>query len=275
MFKLALAQMRVQPGRKDENLRHAETLIHQAASNRAQVVVLPEAMTLGWTHGSARTDADEVPAGESCRRLREAAMRERLYVCAGLIERAGASIFNAAVLFDPEGRLLLHHRKLNELALAHDLYAVGDRLQVARTPLGSIGLMICADGFARGQVIGRALGYMGADIILSPSAWAVPADHDNQREPYGRLWIENYGPVARDFQIWIAGVSNVGWITDGPWKSRQCIGNSLVVGPTGEVVLRGPYGVDAETILYLDVTLVPRPAQGDAWQQLWSAPPPS
>jgi len=30
----------------------------------------------------------------------------------------------------PDGNLLLHHRKLNELDIAHDLYALGDRLQV-------------------------------------------------------------------------------------------------------------------------------------------------
>src|SRR5262249_23151516 len=151
----------------------------------------------------------------------------------------------------------------------HDLYALGNRLQAVDTPFARLGLMICADGFASGQVISRSLGYMGADLILSPSAWAVPADHDNARDPYGKLWTDNYGPVARDFQLWIAGVSNGGWITDGPWKSRKCIGCSLVVGPTGRPVLQGPYGVDAETLLTVDVNAVPRPAQGDQWALLW------
>jgi predicted amidohydrolase len=129
--------------------------------------------------------------------------------------------------------------------------------------------MICADGFAEGQVLARSLGYMGAEVILSPSAWAVPADHDNQRDPYGKLWLDNYSPVARDFQLWIAGVSNVGWITDGPWKGRKCIGCSLVVGPDGASVLQGPYGVDAETVLYMDISPVSRPAQGDQWAECW------
>jgi predicted amidohydrolase len=171
------------------------------------------------------------------------------------VERAEEKIFNAAVLLSPTGQLLAHHRKINELDFAQDLYERGDRLQVAHTPLGTIGLMICADGFANGQVISRTLGCMGADLILSPSAWAVPADHDNAKEPYGQLWVDNYGPVARDFHLWIAGVSNVGWITDGPWEGRPCIGCSLVVGPSGHPVLQGPYGADAETILYLDVSL--------------------
>ena len=267
-FKLALIQMRVEGGLKDANLARAERCIAEAGRAGASVVLLPEAMTLGWTHSSARTDADEVPSGQSCRLLADAARRNGVYVCAGLIERCGPSIFNSAVIIAPDGQVAAHHRKLNELAIAHDLYALGDRIQVARTPFGTFGLMICADGFASGQVISRALGYMGADLILSPSAWAVPADHDNVKEPYGKLWLDNYGPVARDFRLWIASVSNVGPITDGPWKGRHCIGNSLVVDPSGRAALTGPYGVDAETILYIDIAPIPRPAQGDQWAAL-------
>jgi predicted amidohydrolase len=123
--------------------------------------------------------------------------------------------------------------------------------------------MICADAFARGQVLARSLALMGTEVILSPCAWAVPADHDSARDPYGQLWRDNYGPVARDFRIWIAGTSNVGALTTGPWAGRKCIGCSLLVGPDGNEVLMGPYGENAEAILYADVTPVRRPARGD------------
>ena len=262
--------MLVEGGRMEANLRRAIERINRAAGSGAQVVVLPEAMTLGWTHPSARTEADEIPNGMACAKLRDAARQNKVYVCAGLIERAGESIFNAAVLIDSQGEVILHHRKLNELEIGQELYTQGDRLAVARTPLGTVGVMICADAFARGQIVSRALGLMGADIVLSPCAWAVPADHDNGKDPYGKLWLANYCPVARDFRVWIAGVSNVGRLEDGPWKGRRCIGCSLVVGPDGRQVLRGPYGHDAETILYADIELQPRPARGDGWETIWS-----
>ena len=33
----------------------------------------------------------------------------------------------------------------------------------------------------------------------------------------------------------------------------------------------GPYGEDAEAILYTDINLEPRPARGDGWERVWNA----
>lgn len=253
--RLAMAQMLVEGGRKEANLARACARIAEAAAAGAQIVVLPEALDLGWTHPSALGGAEPVAGGAPFERLRDAARRHGLFVCTGMTELADGKVFNAAVLIGPDGGLLLRHRKINELEMGRAFYARGDGLGVADTPFGRIGVMICADAFAPGQVIGRTLGLMGAELILSPCAWAVPGDHDNAREPYGALWRDNYGPVARDFGLWIAGVSNVGPITGGPWTGRRCIGNSMLVGPDGEPALTGPYGADAEALLLADVPL--------------------
>jgi predicted amidohydrolase len=269
MLKLALGQMRVEPGEPMRNLAHAGQIVADAAKTGANVVLLPEALPFGWPDPGARASAEPIPDGSIFKQFTSLARQFEIHLCTGLIERAGDQLFNSAVLISPEGGLLAHHRKLNELDLAHDLYAQGDRLQVAHTPLGSIGLMVCADAFARGQVIARTLGLMGADVILSPCAWAVPASHDQAVDPYGALWRDNYGPVARDFHLWIAGCSNVGPITSGPWKGRKCIGCSLVVDPSGKPVLQGPYGETAETLLRIDFEPEPRPARGTRWEDYW------
>lgn len=264
-----MVQMRVEPDARLQNLLYAAKLVEQAAAQGAQVIVLPEALPLGWTDSSTSELADEIPGGETSQMLARVAKDNRVYLCSGIVERAGDSVFNAAALFGPAGQLLIHHRKLNELEIAHDCYAQGDRLSVVHTPFGCLGVMICADAFARGQIVSRALGLMGAQMILSPCAWAVPADHDQAREPYGQLWRAHYGPVARDFGLWIAGVSNVGPIRSGAWNGRKCIGCSLLIGPDGQEVLQGPYGVNAETILFADITLEPRKARGDGWEAVW------
>lgn len=263
-FRLAVAQMYVEPGNPDKNLDHAESLIGEASGN-AEVILLPEVMDLGWTHPSARQFAGPIPGGKTFKRLSKAAEKYNIFVCAGIVERDGEKIYNAAVIIDNDGRLLLKHRKLNELDIAHDVYDQGDRLGTCKTPWGTLGLMICADATAKDHMLTRSLCYMGADVILSPSSWAVPPDHDNTKEPYGDTWREAYMPVAREFSVWIASASNVGPVTAGPWKNWKCIGCSLIVGPDGKEKLMGPYGENAEKILYYTIDPVTRPARGTGW----------
>jgi predicted amidohydrolase len=174
-------------------------------------------------------------------------------VVAGLAERDGEDVYNSAVLISPGGELLSLHRKINELEIGHDYYAVGDRLAVVKTPFGVVGLDICADNFPDSLVFGHALCRMGCQLLLSPCAWAVDGDHDNSREPYGDLWRRAYGELARLYGVAVVGVSNVGLLTAGPWAGRKCIGCSLVVGPEGEAVLQGPYEEEAVLTAVLEL----------------------
>lgn len=267
IFRLALVQMYVEPGALQKNLDHAAGLISEAADGGADVVLLPEVMDLGWTHPSARALADSVPGGVACTALCKAARDNNVYLCAGIVEKADDRIFNAAVIIDNEGNVLLKHRKLNELDIAHDVYDQGDRLSVCQTPWGTFGLLICADANAKDHVLTRSLCYMGADVILSPSSWAVAPDHDNAKEPYGDTWRKAYIPVAKEFEVWIASASNVGPVTEGPWKNWNCIGCSLVIAPDGVELLMGPYGKTAEKILYCNINPIKRPARGTGWSK--------
>ena len=253
MFKLAMIQMQVLGGEKERNLNHAVGLIEQAAKQGAGLALLPECLDLGWTHPSSTILADAIPDGYTCRRLKKAAADYHIHVCAGLTERAGERVYNAAILIDDLGEVILKHRKINELDIGRKYYSTGDRLNVIDTSFGRIGLMICADGFAKDEVLSRSLCRMGAEVILSPCAWAVKDNHDNTTNPYGDFWREVYVPVAREFSITIVGVSNVGAITGGPWKGRKCIGNSLAIGPNGKDIIQGPYGINAETIILIDI----------------------
>jgi len=213
--------------------------------------------------------AGEIPEGETCVALRNSARDNAIYVCAGMAERDGDNIYNAAVIIDPSGVVIHKHRKLNELDIAHDLYGQGGGLSVVRTEIGTLGMYICADAFAVDNALSKSLGYMGADIIISPCAWAVPPGFDNEKTPYGEIWRQSYSEVAKKFNIWVVGVSNVGKIEKGPWRGWDCIGNSLAFAPGGKEVVTAPHGRCAETIAYLDVTMTKRPARGASWEELW------
>ena len=269
-FTLALCQMKVLGGDRSANLAHAGEMIAEAAAGGAQFILLPEAMDLGWTDPSALTGAEPVPGGKTCRFLSDMALKYHLYICSGLIEKDGDKVYNSAVIIDPRGELILLHRKINELDIGHPYYALGDRLNVCHTEFGTMGLLICADANTEGFVLTRSLAFMGADVILSPSSWAVVADHDNLKDPYGGMWKDAYKPVAADFRVWIASCSNVGWMTGGPWEGWKGIGCSMVIGPGGTDVLHAPYGESADTILYVEITPEQRPGQGTGWNKYWN-----
>src|SRR5687767_15335141 len=115
---LALGQIHVQPGDKKQNIANSIRAIDLSQRlDGADIVLLPEALPLGWTHPSARTQAEPIPDGEWCRALSEAARRNKVWVCAGTVERAGDRIFNSAVLINSDGEVVLTHRKINELEI--------------------------------------------------------------------------------------------------------------------------------------------------------------
>jgi N-carbamoylputrescine amidase len=260
-IKLAMGQMLVEGGRLQENLARAVAMIALAGHQGCQIVVLPECLDLGWTHPAATDLAAEIP-GPTSEVLCQAASEASVYVVAGLTERAGSRVYNAAVLIGASGQILLKHRKINLLDIEQNVYCTGDRLAVAQTACGVIGVNICADNFPDSLALGHSLARMGAEILLSPSAWAVPADHDPIADPYGALWEGSYRSLASLYGMPVVGVSNVGWITGGPWAGRRCIGCSLAIGSGGEILAKGPYGVDAQELIVVGIALRPRTLTG-------------
>ena len=243
-YTLGLGQLLVEGGQRDENLERADRMIHRAGTAGCRIVVLPECLDLGWTSPSAKDLAAPIP-GPHSDVLAKAAREAGVYVVAGLTERvharrASSKVHNAAVLISDAGEILWVHRKINILSIAQDLYSTGDRLGVVETPLGVIGVTICADNLPDTLVFAHSLARMGAQLILSPSAWAVAANHDNQRDPYGGMWLDAYTQIARLYDVYMVGVSNVGAITGtvgwaevyrllhGDWPGRHATGQGTV-----------------------------------------------
>ncbi len=261
--RIGMAQMLVAGAQPAANLDRADEAIRAAAIRGCRLIVLPECMDLGWTDPSAKLLAQKIP-GPHSDRLAQFAKRSGIFVVAGLVERTDDQLYNAAVLIDRRGQILLVHRKINELDIAQDLYAIGDRLAVAHTELGTLGISICADNFPNSLAIGHVLARMGAQLLLSPSAWAVDADYDNLTEPYGAQWRKAYSELGRLYDLPVIGVSNVGWLTDGPWKGRKAVGCSLATNNRGEILAAGAYGESAEELIVVDVE--PRPLRATGTQ---------
>ena len=265
-FKLGLGQMLVEGGRIEENLRRAEEMVRKGRREGCQVIVLPECLDTGWTDPSARKLSRPIP-GETSDRLCQAAKDNGIMIVAGLTELYGSRIYNSAVLIEETGDILLKHRKINVLKIAQDLYSIGNILSVAETRFGLAAVNICADNFQNSLAIGHVLARMRAHFIFSPSAWAVKADHDNTEQPYGEEWRKSYTQLCKLYGITMVGVSNVGWLTAGPWKGRKAIGCSLAVGLGGEILAQGPYGSDAEALITITLQARSRDIKGTEYSR--------
>ena len=219
--------------------------IRDAKTAGANFVVLPECSNFGWADSSAVGRASELVADSFIATLADLAQALQIYVAVGFVEQSGDKIFNSAVLLSSEGKIILHHRKINELDFAKEIYSVGSSVNVVETEFGKVGLMICADALSETDQVTERLLSLGADLILSPSAWAVPPTHDNQAEPYGSLWVEAYRRGLGSSRTWIIATSNVGIVESGVWAGHPCIGNSIAMGPGSNDLIMLPFGQDA------------------------------
>lgn len=262
--KIGMCQIHVANADPEGNLQRASDAVALAASQGAQIVVLPETLDLGWIDASARTQAEPIP-GPRTDYFAGLARKHGVYLACGLTESGKADekgvVYNAAILLGPDGSLLLHHRKVNEVRCARNLYTTGTSVGVVNTELGKIGLNICADNFAESAALGQAQGIMGAALIVSPSTWALDPEIASAEDPEGvqwiqKTWVEPYQRLAQEFTMAIVGVSNVGGrIGSGELEGRVGIGGSLAVGSDGTVITGLPYGQSAVAVQTVDVAL--------------------
>lgn len=272
---VCMGQIKVNFSDVEGNLSRAIEAIKRSASMGCSIVVLPETLDVGWLNPDAVELAKPIP-GPYSDALADAARESGIYVAAGLTERYGGRIYDAAVFLSPKGDLLWKYRKINLLPDEQSIYEVGDRVGVVETEYGRIGVNICIDNAPSNLVLAHSMARMGAVMILSPSGWAVPSTYDLSREgylngPYGKHWVVSYTTMARLYDIAMIGVSSVGEMSKGPWRSWRLIGSSLAVGPGGVVLARGKEGYDAEDLIRVNINASPRQVKGTKYAEfLWS-----
>ena len=251
-IRVGMIQMEVVFHKPRQNLARAAQMVAQAAAEGAQICILPECMDLGWATPLAKELAQPVN-GEIGTALCRIAKENHVWLVAGMTERVGEQICNAALLISAQGELAGRHHKINLLTGIEDMYTVGSSLQAFDTPFGKVGITICADNAIQSVCLGASLARMGAQMILSPCAWAVRPDRDPVAEPYGSEWHRPYGRLSKLYGIPVIGVSNVGQVPVGTWAGWQAIGNSIAYHKGGEPLAVLPYGASAECVRVISV----------------------
>ena len=173
-------------GSSRENLEHFSRFIAMAAENQADIVCLPEAITLVGT-GKTYTEVSEPVPGPTSEFLGNIARQHRIYIVAGLLERDGPVVYNTAVLIDREGKLAGRYRKM---ALPREEIeggvTPGDSYPVFDTDFGRIGMMICWD--LEFPEVARQLAIQGAEVILLP-IWGGNLTLASARSIENQVWL--------------------------------------------------------------------------------------
>jgi hypothetical protein len=139
--------------------RDCKKIVADAKAAGAEIVVFPEMYSNGYARFDPKDDAArarwcaeaESLNGDFVSGFCEAAKARRLHVVVTFLEKAEPKPYNAALLIDPDGRPLLHHRKVHicdfdspELACAPGSNFTPCNIEI-RAGLVRLGLMICMD----------------------------------------------------------------------------------------------------------------------------------
>jgi predicted amidohydrolase len=259
-FKLGLGQLLVEGGEPERNFERAEKMIKKAAQEGCQLILLPETIDFAWTHPSALNESQPIP-GLFSDFFSTAAAKHNIYICLGLTERLDDKNYNAAILIDNTGKIVLKYHKINLLEVEFPFYEVGQQLRVIDTPFGKIGVNICADNYGDSLHIGHSLARMGAQIILSPSSWTVDYHVTEIDEPYHEKWFKPFHLLASMHDIIVASATSVGYIVGGPYEGKKKVGKSLVVDKSG-ILAEGMFNEFAGELKTIDLILPERKLKG-------------
>lgn len=235
-----------------EGLSRVLDLIDQAAATRPSLVVLPECSYPGYYLGLDGAPQKALAKWEEAlARFRDKARDHRIYLVAGIAEMEGDTAFNSAYLIGPDGAVIGRARKTLLWHFDSRWFVPGEEYRVFDTPLGKIGMIICADG--RLPEISRVLALKGAQIIVDPTNWVSTA---RDAESLSNPQVDHIIPTrALENGVWFLCANKVGKEAD----SVVYCGQSIVVSPDGATHVKG--SASMEQIITAEISLGPAQTQ--------------
>ena len=182
-------------GLKQANIAVMERAAHAAAAAGSRLIVFPELFLTGYNIGrQALHELAEPVDGPSVGAIAGIARRHGIAIIAGMPERSGDVVFNAALAVDEAGSVAGLYRKIHLFGPdERSAFAPGGEICAVRLAGRRVGLAICYD--IEFPEMARALVGAGADLICAPTAnmspyWEVPTTLLRARA------LENGIPVA-------------------------------------------------------------------------------
>ncbi len=234
MTRIALLQMTtgIHP---DANAVTLVEAVADAARGGAKMLFTPEMSGL-LDRERERAAPHVVPEGENpvLKAVRHAAKQKGTWVALGslAVQRSDGRWANRSFLITPDGTIAARYDKIHmfDVALATGetwresaVYAPGEQVVTASTPVGELGLAVCYD--VRFPALFEEFGRRACDAIALPAAFTVPTGEAH--------WHVLQRARAIEASAYVISAAQVGQHEDG----RRTYGHSLVVDPWGEVLL--------------------------------------
>src|SRR5512133_3300183 len=222
-----------------KNLDTSLRLVNEAADLGAKLVGLPENFAFMGPEAERLAGAETLE-GPTLGALRELARRRGIFVVAGSIAETSPSpkmTYNTSAFIADDGSIVAAYRKIHLFDVnipdgaryaESEVVVPGDKVVVAPTALGRIGLTVCYD--LRFPELYRKLASLGAEVITIPAAFTLYTGKDHWEVLVRARAIENLAYVMAPAQV---GRHS---------SSRQTFGNAMIVDPWGVVLARCPDG---------------------------------
>lgn len=252
MPRIAITQLKCAVGDVNANVSKAEELIAKAASQKADLVLLPEMFTTGFVGDAIGDFAEPIP-GPSTERFSAAAKRYGIHVVAGMAEVEGDAFYNAAVILGPDGGLMHRYRKVYLYLGERDGVTPGCEAGLVDFPFGRAGVSICYDYIFPHYIHG--LVERGAEILLHSTAWVTSADCERWKYPAPEAYRAQCLTRALENSVYFASSNLIG--DCDPEGYIQGVGRSSVIAPWGEILteVEGEEGVGVADV---DFSLSPK-----------------
>jgi omega-amidase len=226
----------------EQNTAQAFSMIDEAAGGGADLVALPELFYLPYELSEIKKTGD---MSHLLKKFSKAAQKNKVYIETGsLAIKSAAGLMNSSFLIGPSGAVLLSYSKchlfdvqLKDIKVRESaVFSKGEHIATAKTPLCSIGILVCYD--IRFPEMARRIALCGGELLLVPAVFNMVTGPAHWHLLHRARAVEN--------QMFVAAISQARCI-DSPFIAY---GHSMVVSPWGDIIAEAG---EREEIVFADL----------------------
>jgi len=248
---------------KEANMSKLASSIAWCAAQGAKLIILQElhnSLYFCQTENPAFFDLAEPIPGDSTDFYSQLALKYEVVLVTSLFEKRSAGLYhNTAVIFEKDGSIAGKYRKMHipdDPAYYEKFYFTPGDLgfKPITTSVGKLGVLICWDQWY--PEAARLMALAGAEVLIYPTAIGYEStDLVDEKKRQHDAWMISQRGHAVVNGLPVISVNRTGYEPDpsGLTNGITFWGNSMVVGPQGELLAVAPESEEANLIVGIDL----------------------